>query len=201
MTKPAHAQVQLPRPSTRFTIPHFRWAVCALLLAASTINYVDRLTISVLKPHLEGVLNISESDYGWIVFAFQLAYAVMLSVFGLAIDRLGTRLGYAISITWWSIAAMMHARFLLGAGEAGNFPAAVKAVAEWFPKKERALATGIFNSGPTLGAIIAPPIVVWVTALGLAGSVYPDGSCGFHLVDLLDGPLSSSAGASADCRQ
>jgi len=174
MTKPAHAQVQLPRPSTRFTIPHFRWAVCALLLAASTVNYVDRLTISVLKPHLENVLNISESDYGWIVFAFQLAYAVMLSVSGLAIDRLGTRLGYAISITWWSIATMMHAlargavsfgaaRFLLGAGEAGNFPAAVKAVAEWFPKRERALATGIFNSGPTLGAIIAPPIVVWVT--------------------------------------
>ena len=97
--------------------------------------------------------------------------------------------------------AHMIIRSLFGIGEAGNFPASIKIVAEWFPKKERALATGIFNSGPTLGAIIAPPIVVWVTALGLAGSVYPDGSCGFHLVDLLDGPLSSSAGASADCRQ
>ena len=161
-------------PKTRFTVPHLRWTICALLFFASTINYVDRQAISVLKPHLQSVLNWSESDYGWIVFAFQLAYGLMLTVAGLVIDRLGTKLGYALSITWWSIAAMAHAlarnalsfgtaRFFLGAGEAGNFPAAIKAVAEWFPKRERALATGVFNAGPTVGAVIAPPLVVWIT--------------------------------------
>ena len=157
-----------------FTIPHFRWTICALLFLASTINYLDRQTLSVLKPHLQSVLHWSESDYGWIVFAFQFAYALMFTVAGLVMDWLGTRLGYALSITWWSIAAMAHAlargalsfgaaRFFLGAGEAGNFPAAIKAVAEWFPKRERALATGIFNAGPTVGAVIAPPLVVWLT--------------------------------------
>ena len=161
-------------PRTALTIPHLRWTICALLFLASTINYVDRQTVSVLKPHLQTVLHWSESDYGWIVFAFQLAYALMFTVAGVVMDWLGTRLGYAISITWWSIAAMAHAlargaisfgaaRFLLGAGEAGNFPAAIKAVAEWFPKRERALATGFFNAGPTIGAVIAPPLVVWLT--------------------------------------
>jgi ACS family hexuronate transporter-like MFS transporter len=161
-------------PKRTFTLAHLRWIICSLLFFASTINYVDRQAISVLKPHLENVLHWSESDYGWIVFAFQLAYALMFTVAGVVIDRLGTRLGYALSITWWSIAAMAHAlarsalsfgaaRFLLGAGEAGNFPAAIKAVAEWFPKRERALATGIFNAGPTAGAVIAPPLVVWLT--------------------------------------
>jgi len=157
-----------------FTLPHLRWTICALLFLASTINYIDRQAISVLKTLLQSVLHFSESDYGWIVFAFQLAYALLFPVAGVVIDWLGTRLGYALSITWWSIAAMAHAlargalsfgaaRFFLGAGEAGNFPAAIKAVAEWFPKRERALATGVFNAGPTVGAVIAPPLVVWLT--------------------------------------
>ena len=161
-------------PKRTLTIPHLRWIICGLLFFASTINYLDRQTLSVLKPHLQTLLHWSESDYGWIVFAFQFAYALMLTVAGLVMDWLGTRLGYALSITWWSIAAMAHAlargalsfgvaRFFLGAGEAGNFPAAIKAVTEWFPKKERALATGVFNAGPTIGAVIAPPLVVWLT--------------------------------------
>jgi ACS family hexuronate transporter-like MFS transporter len=161
-------------PKRTLTIPHLRWTICALLFLASTINYVDRQTIAVLKPDLQNVLHWSESDYGWIVFAFQLAYALMFTVAGVVMDWLGTRLGYAISIAWWSVAAMAHAlargaisfgaaRFLLGAGEAGNFPAAIKAVAEWFPKRERALATGVFNAGPTVGAVIAPPLIVWLT--------------------------------------
>ena len=133
MPKPPHAPTQLARPSSGLTIPHFRWTICALLFLASTINYLDRQTLSVLKPHLQNVLHWSESDYGWIVFAFQFAYALMLTVAGMVMDWLGTRLGYALSITWWSIAAMAHAlargalsfgvaRFFLGAGEAGNFP-------------------------------------------------------------------------------
>ena len=100
MPKPAHAPAQTTRPGAGFTIPNLRWAICALLFFASTINYLDRQTISVLKPHLQSVLHWSESDYGWIVFAFQLAYGLMLTVAGLVMDWLGTRLGYALSITW-----------------------------------------------------------------------------------------------------
>ena len=109
MPKPAHAPAPLARPASGLSIPHLRWTICALLFFASTINYVDRQTLSVLKPHLQSVLHWSESDYGWIVFAFQLAYALMLTVAGLVMDWLGTKLGYALSITWWSIAAMAHA--------------------------------------------------------------------------------------------
>jgi ACS family hexuronate transporter-like MFS transporter len=155
-------------------IPHLRWTICALLFFASTINYIDRQTVAVLKPHLQAVLNWSESDYGWIIFAFQLAYAIMMIVSGGLIDWIGTRMGFALALTWWSLAAMGHAlarsarsfgiaRFLLGAGEAGNFPASIKTVAEWFPPKERALATGIFNAGTNIGAVLAPPLVVWLT--------------------------------------
>jgi len=194
MPKPAHAPAQTTRPGAGFTIPNFRWTICALLFFASTINYIDRQTISVLKPLLESVLHWSESDYGWIVFAFQLAYALMLTVAGLVMDWLGTRLGYALSITWWSIAAMAHAlargalsfgaaRFLLGAGEAGNFPAANKAVAEWFPRRQRALAIGVFNAGPTVGAVIAPPLVVALTLRwGWRGAFIFTGALGFILL-------------------
>jgi ACS family hexuronate transporter-like MFS transporter len=174
MPKPDYAPVQLAPPASGFTLPHLRWTICALLFLACTINYIDRQAISVLKPHLQSVLHFSESDYGWIVFAFQLAYALLFPVAGVVIDWLGTRLGYALSIIWWSLAAMAQglargalsfgaALFLLGVGEAGNFPAAIKAVAEWFPKRERALATGVFNAGPTVGAVIAPPLVVWLS--------------------------------------
>lgn len=151
-------------------IGNYRWRICALLFFATTINYLDRQVIGLLKPVLEKDFNWTESDFSNIVMAFQAAYAISLLGFGGIIDRIGTKLGYAISIVLWSIAAMLHAaatgtlsfavmRALLGLGEAGNFPAAIKTVAEWFPKKERALATGIFNSGANIGAVAAPIIV------------------------------------------
>jgi ACS family hexuronate transporter-like MFS transporter len=157
-----------------FKIRHLRWFICGLLFLACTLNYLDRQTVSVLKGQLQTELHWTESDYGWIVFSFQVAYAIMLTVSGRVIDQLGTRLGYALTVTWWSIAAIGHtfargafsfgvARFFLGAGEAGNTPAAIKAVAEWFPTRERALAAGIFNAGANVGAMVAPPLVAWLT--------------------------------------
>ena len=144
-----------------------------MLFLGSMVNYVDRGTIAIVAHDLQKIFEWTESDYGWIVFAFQLAYAVMMMVSGAVIDRLGTRIGYALAMTWWSLAAMGHAlargvwsfaaaRFLLGAGEAGNFPASIKGVAEWFPKPERALATGIFNAGTNIGAVAAYPVVGWL---------------------------------------
>jgi ACS family hexuronate transporter-like MFS transporter len=133
---------------------------------ATAINYLDRQTLSVAVTELK----ISDVDYGHITFAFMLAYTIMNGVSGPLIDRLGTKLGYGLCVLWWSIAAMLHAlsrgafslgayRFLLGMGEAGNWPGAVKVVAEWFPERERATASGLFNSGSAVGAILAPPIV------------------------------------------
>lgn len=152
----------------------YRWRICALLFFATTINYIDRQVLGVLAPYLQTVIGWNEIQYGYIVTSFQAAYAIGLLVAGGVIDRLGTRIGYAISIAIWSLAAMSHAlvqsvigfaaaRFALGLGEAGNFPAAIKTVAEWFPRKERALATGIFNSGSNVGAIVAPLAVPWIT--------------------------------------
>jgi len=172
-------------------IPHLRWWICVLLFIACTINYIDRQTVAVLKPHLQESQHWSESDYGWIVFAFQMAYAIMMTVSGHAIDRLGTRLGYSIAMVWWSLAAMAHAlahnasqfgiaRFFLGAGEAGNFPAAIKTIAEWFPARERALATGLFNAGTNIGAVVAPPLVVWLTlTYGWQEAFLATGAMGF----------------------
>jgi ACS family hexuronate transporter-like MFS transporter len=170
---PLVKSVQSTSLHTSFRLPHLRWYICALLFLGSMINYLDRGTIAIVAHHLQSIFNWTESDYGWIVFAFQLAYAVMMVVSGAVIDALGTRVGYALAMAWWSLAAMGHAlargmwsfgaaRFLLGAGEAGNFPAAIKAVAEWFPKRERALATGIFNAGTNVGAVAAYPIVGWL---------------------------------------
>ncbi len=147
-----------------------RWAVCGLLFFATTVNYIDRQVLGILKPVLESDLHWTEADFGWVIFAFQCAYALMMPVAGRVIDRLGVRAGYAIAVAVWSFASMSHAfargvvqfaaaRFGLGVGEAANFPAAVKAVADWFPQKDRAFATGIFNSGSNLGAIIAPLLV------------------------------------------
>lgn len=160
------------------TIGKYRWQIVALLFFATTINYLDRQVIGLLKPTLEKEFNWTESDYGNIVIAFQAAYALSLMAFGGIIDKIGTKLGYSISIVMWSLAAIAHAfakstfgfgiaRAALGLGEAGNFPAAIKATAEWFPKKERALATGIFNSGANIGAVVAPVMVPWI--LGVYG--------------------------------
>jgi ACS family hexuronate transporter-like MFS transporter len=148
----------------------YRWRICAMLLAATTINYIDRQVLGVLAPFLQEEIGWSELEYSYIVTAFQAAYAIGLLCAGTVIDRFGTRIGYAIAISIWSLAAMGHAlassvvsfaaaRFALGLGEAGNFPAAIKATAEWFPQRERALATGIFNSGSNVGAIVAPALV------------------------------------------
>lgn len=203
-----------------------RWLICALLFFAATINYVDRQVIGILKPLLQTEFGWTELDYSWIVFAFQTAYAIGLLFFGKLIDRIGTKLGFALAIVIWSVAAVLHAyavsiggmtsgfvvpivhgvvavfnaisstfgaapwtvtlsvsvvgfmvaRFLLGIGESGNFPASIKSVSEWFPKKERALATGIFNSGTNIGALATPllvPVIVatwgWYEAFVITG--------------------------------
>ncbi len=151
----------------------YRWRICALLFCATTINYVDRQVLGVLAPELQRTIGWNELQYSYIVDAFQGAYALGLLTVGGFIDRVGTRAGYAAAISIWSVSAMAHAlvqsafgfgfvRFLLGLGESGNFPAAIKTVAEWFPRKERAFATGIFNSGSNIGAIIAPLTVPWI---------------------------------------
>lgn len=151
-----------------------RWTVCAMLFAATSINYIDRQTIAILKPTLEHSIGLTEVNYGYIVDSFQIAYAIGLLSAGRLIDKLGTRIGYMLVMAVWSLSAMGHAlantalefgvaRFFLGLGESGNFPAAIKTVAEWFPQRERSLATGIFNSGANVGAILAPLIVPWVT--------------------------------------
>ena len=156
-------------------IGRYRWRICAMLLAATTINYIDRQVLGVLAPFLQDEIGWNEIEYGYIVTAFQAAYAIGLLCAGAIIDRLGTRIGYAIAIAVWSLAAMSHslatgvigfavARFALGLGEAGNFPAAIKTIAEWFPRRERALATGIFNSGSNIGAIVAPLLVPVIAA-------------------------------------
>jgi ACS family hexuronate transporter-like MFS transporter len=155
------------------TIKNYRWIIVALLFFATTINYIDRQIIGLLKPVLEVEFNWTETDFAHIVMAFTAAYAIGLLLLGRLIDKIGTRLGYVLIICLWSVAGMLHAiarsalhfglaRFGLGFGEAGNFPAGVKAISEWFPKKERALATGIFNSGTSIGVVLALIIVPWI---------------------------------------
>ena len=187
-----------------------RWGICALLFCASTINYVDRQVLGILKPTLQAQLGWSEVAYGIIVGAFQLAYAIGLVAAGRFVDRVGTRLGFAVAITVWSFAAMAHAaalafgpasahllalggltvsasaagfvvaRFLLGLGEAANFPAGIKAIAEWFPRRERAFAAGLFNAGTNIGAIAAPLAVPWLTrSYGWQGAFIATGVIGF----------------------
>jgi ACS family hexuronate transporter-like MFS transporter len=151
-----------------------RWTICAMLFVATSINYMDRQVISILKPTLEHSIGMTEIGYGYVVSAFQFAYALGLLAAGRFVDKVGTRIGYIVIMAVWSLSAMGHAlantvlefgiaRFCLGIGESGNFPAAIKTVAEWFPQSERSFATGIFNSGTNLGAILAPIIVPWVT--------------------------------------
>ena len=153
----------------------YRWTICSLIFFATTINYLDRAVISLLKNDLEIRFNWSESDYSDIVIAFQLSYAIGMLLAGWFIDKVGTKIGYAVSLILWSLASIGHAavrstlgfliaRFALGISEAGNFPSAIKTTAEWFPKKERAFATGIFNSGTNVGAILAPLTVPFIAA-------------------------------------
>jgi MFS transporter, ACS family, hexuronate transporter len=160
------------------TTKTYRWTVVVLLFFATTINYLDRQVIGLLKPTLEVAFNWTETDYGKIVMAFTAAYAFGYLIFGRIIDKIGTKMGLALSLVVWSLAAMGHAlakstmgfgfwRATLGLGESGNFPASIKAVAEWFPKRERAFATGIFNSGTNIGAVVAPIMVPWI--LGMYG--------------------------------
>jgi MFS transporter, ACS family, hexuronate transporter len=172
-------------------IGRYRWVICALLFFATTINYVDRVVIGILEKDLRVIIGWSQADYGNIVAAFNAAYAFGLLVSGRLIDRFGTKLGYALAIVVWSLAGMATsfartpfgfgvARASLGIGEAANFPAAIKTVAEWFPKKERALATGIFNAGTNVGAVIAPLIVPWIFInLGWQWAFILTGALGF----------------------
>jgi ACS family hexuronate transporter-like MFS transporter len=152
---------------------HVRWIVCALLFFATTLNYIDRQVLGILAPDLQKIIGWNEVQYGYIVTSFQAAYALGLLLVGRLLDVVGTRHGFALALIFWSLAAMAHAlartplgfgmaRFALGLGEAGNFPAAIKTVAEWFPRKERALATGIFNAGSNVGAVIAPAVVPFI---------------------------------------
>ncbi len=161
-------------PGVRWYVGQFRWVICALLLLGTTKNYMDRQVVGVLKTTLQHEFGWSEIDYSNLVFAFQAAYAVGMLAVGRFIDRVGTRAGYAAAMAFWSLASMAHglgssltsfvfARSALGFGEAGVFPASIKTVAEWFPQKERALATGIFNAGANFGAILTPILVPWIT--------------------------------------
>jgi MFS transporter, ACS family, hexuronate transporter len=164
-------EVSVQRLSSR--VGYFRWVICALLLFGTTKNYMDRQVLGVLKTTLQHDFGWNEIDYGNLVSAFQIAYALGMVLMGRLIDRLGTRLGYALAMIFWSLVSMGTAfanslsafaisRYALGFGEAAVFPASIKAVSEWFPKNERALATGIFNAGTSVGAIITPLVVPWI---------------------------------------
>jgi ACS family hexuronate transporter-like MFS transporter len=154
----------------------YRWVILALLFFATTINYLDRIVLGIMLPLIRGELHLNDQEYGNITGAFQIAYTVGFLLAGKFIDRFGTRIGYATAILWWSLAAGLHAlagsvmslgfwRGMLGLGEAGNFPAAIKAVAEWFPAKDRAFATGIFNAGSNVASMIGPPVLVALSAV------------------------------------
>jgi ACS family hexuronate transporter-like MFS transporter len=170
---------------------YFRWVICTLLLFGTTKNYMDRNVLGVLNKTLQHDLGWSEIDYSNLVVAFQAAYALGMVVVGRLIDKLGTRLGYALAMIFWSLASMGTAlggsltsfaisRVALGFGEAAVFPASIKAVAEWFPKKERALATGIFNAGTSIGAMLTPVVVPWINARwGWRGAFIGIGALGF----------------------
>src|SRR5713226_4293858 len=177
-----------------FRVGYFRWVICTLLLLGTTKNYMDRNVLGVLNVTLQHDLGWNQIDYSNLVVAFQAAYAAGMLLVGRLIDRLGTRLGYALAMIFWSLASMGTAlgstltsfaasRLALGFGEAAVFPASIKAVAEWFPKKERALATGIFNAGTSIGAMLTPVLVPWINARwGWRGAFVGIGALGFILL-------------------
>ena len=196
--------------ATAARVGRYRWWICGLLFFASAINYIDRQVVGILKPTLQQEFGWSEVDYGYIVMSFQIAYAIGLVSAGRLIDRIGTRSGFAIAIVVWSVAAMAHAgvlvygpaaaaligagglavsssvagfiaaRFALGLGEAANFPAGIKAIAEWFPRRERAFAAGLFNAGTNVGALTAPLAVPWLTlSFGWPWAFLVTGAIGF----------------------
>ncbi|MCU0246844.1 MAG: MFS transporter [Bryobacter sp.] len=175
MSSPTERQIGNVFSQSTQKMTQMRWAILGLLFAATTINYLDRIVFSVLIPVIREDLHLDNQGYGLVTSAFQFAYMIGFLVMGHMIDRFGTRIGYAISIAWWSFAACLHAlartpwdmgawRALLGFGEAGNFPAAIKSVSEWFPKKDRAFATGIFNAGTNVASMIGPVLFVWMNA-------------------------------------
>lgn len=157
---------------TTFTLSRMRWVMLAMTFFATVINYLDRQTLSVMAPVLLDQFHISAGTYSQIIFAFMLAYTIMNGISGPLLDRLGSRKGYSLTIAFWSAAEILTSfttgafslgiyRFLLGMGEAGNYPAGVKVIGEWFPARERSLASGIFNSGAAIGAMLAPPLLAW----------------------------------------
>ncbi len=194
-TSPSDILASQAQAGATTTVPsrlgYFRWVICGLLLLGTTKNYMDRQVLGVLKTTLQHDFDWNEIDYSKLVAAFQFAYAAGMLLVGGLIDRLGTRLGYALAMIFWSLASMGTAlansltgfrmsRYALGFGEAAVFPASIKAVAEWFPKKERALATGIFNAGTNVGAIITPLIVPWIVLRwGWQGAFVGIGAIGF----------------------
>lgn len=174
-----------------YKIPHLRWWMISLIAIATMVNYIDRQALSVVAPIITKEFNLSNQDYSWLPFWFLFAYSLMQIFSGRLIDIIGTKKGFSLSIIWWSLANMLHAfgqgvfsfsiyRFLLGIGEAGNFPAAIKAIAEWFPKKDRATAVGIVNAGNGLGAMFAPSIIVFLVAyFGWQAAFIVTGAAGF----------------------
>jgi len=186
MTDAVHSSLPHPRPTG-----HYRWTIVALLFVITTVNYMDRNLLGVLKPTIQGELHFSESDYGNIVFAFSMAYAAGYASMGAFTDKVGVRIGLAVAAIIWSAASTAHglvtsvagfmaARVLLGLGEGGNFPTCIKSVATWFPVRDRAFATGVFNSGSNIGGLLAPLIAAFVTARwGWQSAFYVTGLVGF----------------------
>jgi ACS family hexuronate transporter-like MFS transporter len=185
--------MEIQEQTVKTKVGNFRWTICTLLFLATTINYVDRQILSLVKPILDVELGWTNEQFGIVNAVFQGAYGFGLLFFGWFVDRYGSKVGYAVSIVAWSLAAMGHsvvstvtgfmiARASLGVSEGGNFPSAIKATAQWFPKRERAYATSIFNAGTNVGAIVAPALVPWIAytwgwqmafiAAGIAGLLW-----------------------------
>ncbi|HEY0305887.1 MAG TPA: MFS transporter, partial [Longimicrobiales bacterium] len=162
-------------PGAKTGFQNIRWLMIGMIFMLTVINYIDRMTLSVLAPTIMEEFGMTNVAYSRVVTCFLIAYTISQSVSGKILDRIGTRVGFMLFVGIWTVSSMLHAaarsvvqlglfRFMLGFGEAGNWPGAAKSVAEWFPQRERAFAMAIFNSGSALGAVIAPPLIIWVQA-------------------------------------